>query len=145
MGHDARELTFLATPEKGEVSALLIRPAGASHLLVLGHGASTTMRHATLKSIAEALAGEGADALRHVRMIVQIGRDLSAPLRFERLIHKGVEIIFCDRPLVHFTLRNATTFPGATPSISCCSLSRARDRRDITVPMGTLRTAAASA
>ena len=45
MGHAARELKFPATPEKGEVSALLVRPAGASHLLVLGHGASTTMRH----------------------------------------------------------------------------------------------------
>ena len=44
-----KELKFLATPEKGEVSALLVRPAGASHLLVLGHGASTNMRHATLR------------------------------------------------------------------------------------------------
>jgi predicted alpha/beta-hydrolase family hydrolase len=51
-----KELKFVATPEKGEVSALLVRPEGATHLLVLGHGASTTMRHATLKSIAEALA-----------------------------------------------------------------------------------------
>lgn len=56
MPHTVRELKFLATPEKGEVSALLIRPAGASHLLVLGHGASTTMRHATLQALAEALA-----------------------------------------------------------------------------------------
>jgi uncharacterized protein len=59
------ELTFLATPEKGEVSALLIRPAGASHLLVLGHGASTTMRHATLKAIAGALADAGIATLRY--------------------------------------------------------------------------------
>jgi predicted alpha/beta-hydrolase family hydrolase len=51
-----KELKFVATPEKGEVFALLVRPEGATHLLVLGHGASTTMRHATLKSIAEALA-----------------------------------------------------------------------------------------
>src|SRR5690242_3734512 len=50
------ERKFVATPEKGAVSALLVRPEGATHLLVLGHGASTTMRHATLKSIAEALA-----------------------------------------------------------------------------------------
>ena len=50
------ELKFVATPEKGETSALLVRPEGATHLLVLGHGASTTMRHATLKSITEALA-----------------------------------------------------------------------------------------
>lgn len=50
------ELKFVATPEKGETSAILVRPEGATHLLLLAHGASTTMRHATLKSIAEALA-----------------------------------------------------------------------------------------
>lgn len=63
--HDTRELKFLATPEKGEVSALLIRPEGASHLLVLGHGASTTMRHATLQSIAERLADAGIASFRY--------------------------------------------------------------------------------
>jgi predicted alpha/beta-hydrolase family hydrolase len=56
MAHTAKELKFLASPEKGEVSALLVRPADASHLLVLGHGASTNMRHATLGSIAERMA-----------------------------------------------------------------------------------------
>src|SRR4051794_7646734 len=61
----ARELKFLATPEKGEVSALLVRPAGATHLLVLGHGASTTMRHATLQAIAEALADAGVGTFRY--------------------------------------------------------------------------------
>ena len=65
MGHAARELKFPATPEKGEVSALLVRPAGASHLLVLGHGASTTMRHATLQAIAEALADAGIATFRY--------------------------------------------------------------------------------
>lgn len=56
MSQEAKELRFLATPEKGEVSALLVRPDDATHLLVLGHGASTNMRHATLQSIAERLA-----------------------------------------------------------------------------------------
>jgi predicted alpha/beta-hydrolase family hydrolase len=65
MGHDASELKFLATPEKGEGSALLIRPAGASHLLVLGHGASTTMRHATLQAMAEALADADVATFRY--------------------------------------------------------------------------------
>jgi predicted alpha/beta-hydrolase family hydrolase len=60
-----KELKFPSTPEKGEVSALLIRPAGASHLLVLGHGASTTMRHATLQAIAGALADAGIATLRY--------------------------------------------------------------------------------
>jgi uncharacterized protein len=52
----AKELKVLATTEKGEVSALLVRPDHASHLLVLGHGASTNMRHATLQAIADRLA-----------------------------------------------------------------------------------------
>ena len=38
------EEKFLATAEKGAVSALLMRPEGATHLLVLGHGASSNMR-----------------------------------------------------------------------------------------------------
>src|SRR3954465_14035723 len=59
------EMKFLATPEKGEVSALLVRPEGATHLLVLGHGASTNMRHATLQSIAERLADVGIATFRY--------------------------------------------------------------------------------
>src|SRR4051794_27300366 len=61
----ADELKFLATPEKGEVSALLVRPPGAGHILVLAHGASTNMRHATLQAIAERLAGAGIATFRY--------------------------------------------------------------------------------
>jgi predicted alpha/beta-hydrolase family hydrolase len=61
----AKELKFLATPEKGEVSALLVRPPDASHVLVLGHGASTNMRHATLQSIADRLAEAGIATFRY--------------------------------------------------------------------------------
>jgi len=50
------ELRFKATEDKGEVSAILVRPDGATHLLVLGHGASTSMRHATMERIAVVLA-----------------------------------------------------------------------------------------
>jgi predicted alpha/beta-hydrolase family hydrolase len=63
--HEASELKFLSTPEKGEVSALLVRPADASHLLVLGHGASTTMRHANLQTIAERMAEVGIATFRY--------------------------------------------------------------------------------
>lgn len=59
------EQKFIATPERGEVSALLIRPEGATHLLVLGHGASTNMRHATLAAIAEALAEQRIATFRY--------------------------------------------------------------------------------
>ena len=65
MAQDAREMKSLATPDKGEVSALLIRPEGASHLLVLGHGASTDLRHPTLQSIALRLAEVGIATFRY--------------------------------------------------------------------------------
>lgn len=65
MSKDEKELRFFATPEQGEVSALLIRPDDATHLLVLGHGASTNMRHATLRSIAERLAEVGVATFRY--------------------------------------------------------------------------------
>jgi len=51
-----REIKFLATPEKGEVSAILMRPDRAAHLLVLGHGAGADMRSAAMQNIAEHLA-----------------------------------------------------------------------------------------
>jgi predicted alpha/beta-hydrolase family hydrolase len=60
-----REIKFLATPEKGEVSALLIRPDKATHLFVLGHGASSNMRTPMMESIAEALATEEIATLRY--------------------------------------------------------------------------------
>src|SRR4051812_48369324 len=65
MGQEKRELKFLATPEKGPVSALLVRPENATHLLVLGHGASTNMRHATLQTIADRLAEAGVATFRY--------------------------------------------------------------------------------
>ncbi len=65
MDHQATETRFLATPEKGEVSALLMQPANARHLLVLGHGASTDMRHTTLRTIAERMADVGIATFRY--------------------------------------------------------------------------------
>ena len=60
-----KESKFLATPEKGEVSALLMRPQRSTHLLVFGHGASTSMRHATMQKIAEALAEQRVATFRY--------------------------------------------------------------------------------
>lgn len=65
MVHNALEMKFVATPEKGEVSALLVLPDEASHLLVLSHGASTNMRHATLQTISERLAEVGIATFRY--------------------------------------------------------------------------------
>jgi predicted alpha/beta-hydrolase family hydrolase len=69
-----KEMSFVATPEKGKVSALLIRPAEAKHLLVLGHGASTNMRHATLATIAERLSTAGVATLRYNFPFMEHGR-----------------------------------------------------------------------
>ena len=65
MTHESKELKFLATPEKGEVSALLMRPKDATHLLLLGHGASSNMRTAMLQTIAEHLATQNIATFRY--------------------------------------------------------------------------------
>ncbi|HEX3100384.1 MAG TPA: alpha/beta family hydrolase [Pyrinomonadaceae bacterium] len=62
---ETSELKFTATPEKGLVSALLLRPEGATHLLVLGHGASSNMRTPMLQTIAEHLAEQRIATLRY--------------------------------------------------------------------------------
>ena len=65
MSHEVIESKFVATEEKGKVSSLLIRPDDAKWLLVLGHGASTNMRHTTLQAIAERLADVGIATFRY--------------------------------------------------------------------------------
>jgi len=58
-------IKFTATPEKGDVSALLMRPADAACSLVLGHGASSNMRTPLLQNIAEALAERNIATFRY--------------------------------------------------------------------------------
>jgi predicted alpha/beta-hydrolase family hydrolase len=65
MEHRTEELKFLATSSKGEVSALLMRPEDATHLLVLGHGASSNMRTPMLTTIAEHLATQKIATFRY--------------------------------------------------------------------------------
>lgn len=65
MDHPIIESRFVATPEKGEVSALLYLPTSPRALLVLGHGAGAGMRHATLETIASGLAGIGVGTFRY--------------------------------------------------------------------------------
>lgn len=59
-----KELKFAATPTE-EVSAVLLKPQKATHLLVLGHGAGADMRHITMQTIAERLAENGIATLRY--------------------------------------------------------------------------------
>ena len=65
MSYEMIESKFIATPEKGEVSSLLIRPDDAEWLLVLGHGSGTNMRHSTLQTIAEQLSDVGIATFRY--------------------------------------------------------------------------------
>ncbi len=65
MSYEAIESKFIATPEKGEVSSILMRPPDAKWLLVLGHGSSTNMRSSTLQTIAERLADIGIATFRY--------------------------------------------------------------------------------
>ncbi|UYN89982.1 MAG: hypothetical protein KIT08_01795 [Anaerolineales bacterium] len=51
--------------EYGQVSALLQLPVGATALLALAHGAGTDMRHASMQSLADALAAAGIGTLRY--------------------------------------------------------------------------------
>ena len=59
------ESTFLVSPEKGEVSTILLRPEKAVALLVLGHGAGAGMRHANMEAIAQALAAQQIATFRY--------------------------------------------------------------------------------
>ncbi len=61
----SKPTSFIATPDKGEVSALLMLPDGATHLLVLGHGAGADMRSGSMQNIAEALATRGIATFRY--------------------------------------------------------------------------------
>ncbi len=74
------ESEFVAHPDKGEVSSLLMCPQDAEWLLVLGHGASTNMRHRNLQTIAEHLAAAGIATFRynHPYMERGGGRDARA-------------------------------------------------------------------
>lgn len=55
----------ITVPDVGEVSGLLVRPADARALLVLGHGAGAGMHHAFMEAIAGALAAERVATLRY--------------------------------------------------------------------------------
>ena len=59
-----KALKFIATLEKGEVSALYARPQGAKAVLVLGHGSGTNMRHRFMQDLSDALNDVGIATFR---------------------------------------------------------------------------------
>jgi predicted alpha/beta-hydrolase family hydrolase len=60
-----KELSFIATPEMGKVSAIWMRPDDAVALLVLAHGAGTDMRHRSMETLSQALAEQGVATFRY--------------------------------------------------------------------------------
>jgi len=62
---DAIPSSFLAMPGKGEVSALLLRPADSRWLLVFGHGAGVGMRHGFMAAMSAHLAEVGIATFRY--------------------------------------------------------------------------------
>lgn len=69
-----KELQFEAHPDKGNVSALLLKPRGAKSLVVLGHGAGVGMRHANMENISKALANQGIATFRYQFPFMERGR-----------------------------------------------------------------------
>ena len=61
---DAQEID-IQVPGAGRVTGLLRSPAGASALLVLGHGAGAGMRHAFMETVSGLLADRGIATLRY--------------------------------------------------------------------------------
>ncbi|MNE70873.1 hypothetical protein D3C80_1666970 [compost metagenome] len=78
--------------------------------------------------------------------LLGVGRQVTlhgAPtLAVQALVDIGMQLFFRRDQLTHFNLRNAGG--GVLPSASSRNAVRARDNRDITVPMGTCNAWAAS-
>jgi predicted alpha/beta-hydrolase family hydrolase len=109
MAHEASEQKFLSTSEKGEISALLVRPEGASHLLVLGHGASTDMRHATLQTIAGRQADAGIATFRYNSPYAEHGPGRDSQATCTATVRAAVAAAQGRSP-------TSLSWPAATPS-----------------------------
>lgn len=72
--HHEQHVRFVATEEKGEVSALLVRPENARYLLVLGHGAGVGMEHASMALITAELADVNIASFRYQFPYMERGR-----------------------------------------------------------------------
>jgi hypothetical protein len=68
------ESQFEAHPEKGAVSALLLRPEAARWLYVFGHGAGVNMHHNSMETFSQALAAEGIATFRYHFPYMERGR-----------------------------------------------------------------------
>ena len=153
----SQEVKFTATPEKGDVSALLVLPDNATYLLVLGHGASSNMRTPMMQSIAEALARQGIATFRYNFPYSENGRGRdSNPVCVEtiRSAVKAAHKAAADLPLLagghSFSGRMTTTAASEAPldgvegivlfafplhPAGAPDTKRAEHLTDVTVPM----------
>lgn len=70
----SRTIRFTATTKTGKVSALLVKPARARALLVLGHGAGAGMRHPFMETAALHLSEAGIATFRYQFPYMEAGR-----------------------------------------------------------------------
>lgn len=68
------EHAFRASESSGDVSALLVRPEGASCLYVFAHGAGAGMRHRFMEAVVERLADRGVATFRYQFPYMEAGR-----------------------------------------------------------------------
>lgn len=73
------ELTFRETESTGDVSAVLVRPPGATALYVFAHGAGAPMRHRFMEEVARRLADRRVATLRFNFPYVESGRKAPNP------------------------------------------------------------------
>jgi predicted alpha/beta-hydrolase family hydrolase len=91
MRADMAEESRFPVEGAGEVSALLVRPAGARWLYVLAHGAGAGMRHAFMEAMAGALAAADVATFRYQFPYMEAGgrRPDGAP-RLEATVRAAV-------------------------------------------------------
>jgi len=70
----AERATFVSTPTRGEVSALLVRPAAARALLAYAHGAGAGIDHPFMRETCRRLGERGIATLRYQFPYVEAGR-----------------------------------------------------------------------
>ena len=85
-----------------------------------------------------------------VRVRVQVGLDKGSPFRRQLAVNEGLQVVLADRDagrlrVGHFTLLRSGRAGRRSPSSSRRNCSRARLRRDITVPTGMSSTCATPA
>lgn len=93
-----RELRFLATAEKGEVSAILDRPKDAVSLLVLGHGSGSNMRHSLIAGISSTLVEAGVATFRYQYPYSEKGGGLDSRAVLLATVRQAVNTAAAEAP-----------------------------------------------